>query len=43
MFQDEIEDDMLSLQEVEPGDDGSGMFEHFRFVSSLIIRSLGSS
>lgn len=33
MFQDEIEDDMLSLQEVEPGDDGSGMFEHFRFVA----------
>ena len=33
MFQDEIEDDMLSLQEVEPGDDGSGMFEHYRFVA----------
>ena len=29
----ELDDEMQLLPEVEPGDDGNGMYEHFRFVA----------
>ena len=29
----EIDDEMQLLPELEPGDDGNGMYEHFRFVA----------
>lgn len=32
-FQNEVDDESQLLQELESGDDGNGMFEHFRFVA----------
>lgn len=31
--QEDIDDEMQLLSDVEPGDDGNGMYEHFRFVA----------
>ncbi len=31
--QDDLDDEMQLLSDVEPGDDGNGMYEHFRFVA----------
>ena len=31
--QEDFDDEMQLLPEVEPGDDGNGMYEHFRFVA----------
>ena len=32
-FCEDIDDEMQLLPEIEPGDDGNGMYEHFRFVA----------